>query len=143
MPRPMPKYASSLGKRVTEAIAIAQAGDLVLATSQIESPLRDAWSVNRVELLYEFSYVRFFFELERFLEEPFVRYLCGYQSGHGVCQPVRGSSYYGRLSTAQGAILGSRNFTLWHDPAKVVARSKRFFNQGFHELVIASNNARL
>jgi hypothetical protein len=138
----MPKYVSTLSQRVTEAITIAEAGDMARTMSERISPLRRAWPVSKVELLYEFSYLRFFLEWERFLEETFVRYLCGYQSVHGVCHIIRGH-YFGTVIAAERAILGSRNFTLWHDPTKVITRSQKFFNNGFHEVVVNSNIARL
>ena len=85
---------------------------------------------------------RVFVEWELFLEETFVRYLCGYQSNHGPCQLLGGQAFR-NLGLAEAAMLHGRPFALWHDPSKVIARSQQFFNNGFHETVIASNSARL
>src|SRR5712672_2619521 len=36
--------------------------------------------LNKLELLYELAYLRFFIQWEVFLEQSFLRYLCGYSS---------------------------------------------------------------
>jgi len=138
----MPAYAASLRAKVREAIALSQAGDLIAATHPIGSNLRREWRVSRLELLYELAYLRIFVEWERFLEETFIRYLCGYQSTHGACQFLTGNPF-ANLGSAQAAMLHGRPFALWHDPSRIVARSQRFFYRGFHEIVVGSNGARL
>jgi hypothetical protein len=137
----MPTFAARLGHNVLEAIALARAGDLSGA-EPIGSPIRLEWRVNRIQFLYELAFLRIFVEWERFLEETFLRYLCGYQSAHGGCQLVAGQ-FYGSLGTAEAAILGGRPYALWHDPARIIQRSQRFFVGGFHENVVSSNAARL
>ena len=142
MSRRMPPYSVSLRANVREALALGQAGELVAAANPIGSQLRREWRVSRLELLYELAYLRIFVEWERFLEETFIRYLCGYHSAHGACVPL-GGQVFGSLGLAQAAMLHGRPFALWHDPLRVVARSQRFFNNGFHEVVVGSNSVRL
>src|SRR5260221_12742426 len=85
MPRTMPPLAVQFRQRVSEALALARAGDLA-AAAPLGAPLRSEWHVARVELLYELAYLRIFVEWELFLEQTFLRYLCGYVSisGGGV-----------------------------------------------------------
>jgi hypothetical protein len=40
-------------------------------------------------------------------------------------------------------MLGGRPFALWHNPNTVIDRARRFFVGSFHEIAIASSNARL
>jgi hypothetical protein len=79
----MPPLAVQFRQRVSEALALARAGDMAAATP-LGAPLRSEWHVARVELLYELAYLRIFVEWELFLEQTFLRYLCGYVSigGH-------------------------------------------------------------
>jgi hypothetical protein len=142
MSRQMPPYAASLHQKISEAVALAKAGDLVIATMALDTPLRQEWSIKRIEFLYELSYLRMFVEWERFLEETFLRYLCGYVSTHGACQPATGQ-HFNKLGVAEAAVLGGRPYALWHNPNTVITRSRNFFVNGFHEVVIASNVARL
>lgn len=142
MPRRMPPYSATLGIKVREAIALGRAGDLVAATNRTGSQLRKEWPVGRLEFLYELAYLRIFVEWERFLEDTFLRYLCGYVSVRGQCRPAAGQAFR-NLGLAEAAMLGGRPFALWHDPVRVVTRSQRFFNNGFHEIVISSHSSRL
>jgi hypothetical protein len=143
MPRLMPPYSSRLQQKMAEAIELATAGDMVIALSPAESELRKNWHVNRIELLYELAYLRMFIEWERFLEESFIRYLCGYHSRHGTCHAVAGGVLFASLAAAETALLNGRAYMLWHNPTHVAGRSRKFFNNGFHELVVSSNASRL
>jgi hypothetical protein len=48
-----------------------------------------------------------------------------------------------RLRTARARVHGTRSYLLWHNPMKVIERSKRHFVNGPHELVVGSNSARI
>lgn len=128
---------------MVEAESLARAGDLVISTRPIETSLRNQWPTHRVELLYEFAFLRMFLEWEKFLEDTFMRYMCGYASTRGACTPATGTNYYGRIGDAEAAMLRGRQFALWHNPNHVVSRSQRFFTNGFHETVISSNLSEL
>ena len=143
MPRQMPPYAAWFQQRVDEAIRIARAGDLVIASNPVGTPLRREWHFSRVELLYELAYLRIFLEWETYLQETFVRYLCGYRSARGMCAPIAGTQYRADLSSAESDVLRGRDYVLWHDPAKIIARAQNFFAASFYDTVIASNTSRL
>src|SRR5712692_4511628 len=141
MPRSMPPFAGWFQQRVTEALALAQAGDLAGA-SPIGTAVRLEWHVARVELLYELAYLRMFIEWESMLEQTFFRYLCGYVSPRGVFPPV-GPNFQRTLPLAEATVLGTNTHLLWHNPDAVIARARRFLVSCPHESVIASNRARL
>lgn len=141
MARPMPALSTWFKDRVDEALSLAAAGDLA-ATSTIGSAMRSAWHVSRVELLYELAYLRMFTEWELYLEQTFLRYLCGYVSPVAAVRPATGA-FYTTLPQAQTAVLSGRAYILWHDPDRIADRSKRFLTGCPHETVIASNRARL
>lgn len=135
----MPPYSAALQRSVNEAIALARAGDLVVTSVKVGAPLRRAWHFSRVELLYELAYLRIFIEWESCLEQTFLRYLCGYASVLGTCTTVTDTKFYHDLATAQAAVLGGRQYALWHNPGVVILRAKQFFQSSFHETVVASN----
>jgi hypothetical protein len=141
MPRPMPPFADRLRQRVTQAVALSRAGD-VAAASDGGGQLRTEWHISRVELLYELSYLRMFIEWEWFLEQSFLRYLCGYVSARGPVRPTAGA-FFATLPLAQAAVLGGNPYVLWHNPDTIARRSRRFLAQCPHETVIDSYRARL
>ena len=119
MPRQMPPYAAWFQQRVDEAIRIARAGDLVIASNPVGTPLRREWHFSRVELLYELAYLRIFLEWETYLQETFVRYLCGYRSARGMCAPIAGTQYRADLSSAESDVLRGRFETRRSRPSSV------------------------
>jgi hypothetical protein len=138
----MPQLGVHFTHRISESLALAQAGDLAAAARQGD-PLRDEWYVTRVELLYELAYLRIFIEWELFLEQTFLRYLCGYVSRGGqIYSPVSGG-FCATLQAAEATLLGGRPFALWHDPRRVINRARQFLSDCPHERVIGSHVARL
>jgi hypothetical protein len=137
MPRSMPQYTSAFRHRVLNSLELAEAGELAALSSA-----RAEWHIARVEYLYELAFLRLFVEWEIFLEQTFLRYLCGYRSIHGLYAPTSGS-YCTSITAAQGLIFGRNGFALWHSPITVINRSRRNLTLCAHEVVIASNTARL
>jgi hypothetical protein len=119
----MPPFAAQFRQRVSEALSLAQAGDLAAATP-LGAPLRSEWHIARVELLYELAYLRIFVEWELFLEQTFLRYLCGYVSIGGHIYPSVGGGFCATLQIAEATMLAGRPFFLWHDPIRVISRAR-------------------
>ena len=141
--RRMPPLDSVLRRHVDGAIAIAHAGEIV---RQALTPGSNEWRelhVPRLELLYELAYLRVFVEWETFLEEVFVRLLCGYSTTAGPASLILGRRYATSLSSAETEMLRGRDYALWHDPATVVARAGVFFARSSLQSVVSSNAARL
>lgn len=97
---------------------------------------------HKLELGYELAYLRIFIAWEDFLEQSFLRYLCGYSALHGQEQPISGS-YCSDLANAKSMLYGSRSYLLWHNPQKVIQRASRFFHTAKHETVVASMQMRI
>jgi hypothetical protein len=138
MPRFMPPYALCLQERATSALALAQAGEIAA-----QSSAREHWHVGRIEYLYEISFLRVFVEWEVFLEQTFLRYLCGYRSRHGAFAPSTGGQHCASLAQAEALIFGARGFALWHDANRVINRSRTHLRGGPHETIIQTNAPRL
>jgi hypothetical protein len=137
----MPPLAKALAKQAQEAVQLARAGDIVAALPHGNSA-RLQWYPARVELLYELAYLRLFVRWEQFLEESFIRYLCGYVSSHPAATSRTGH-FFGTLPQARAAMLGGKTFALWHNPSGVVSRTRSFLVGSTHESVVASNLQRL
>jgi hypothetical protein len=138
----MPPLANEFRSGVVRATSLAEAGEQArVMLSGFPRRVRPLYPA-RLELLYEMAFLRVFIEWETFLEQSFLRYLCGYQNVRGQQTMVHGN-YYGTLVAAEVAILGSRQYLLWHNPSVVISRSQRFLRAGLHEFVLASNQTRL
>lgn len=137
----MPPLADAFGTAVARAISLAEAGEasrVIISATTAKQPLYPA----RLELLYEMAFLRVFIEWETFLEQTFIRYLCGYEAAAGQ-QPIRSGTYYRTLAAAEAAVLGHHSYKLWHNPAIVISRAQSFFITSLHELVLASSQTRL
>jgi hypothetical protein len=137
MSRSMPHYASAFRHRVVHSLELAEAGEFAALSSA-----RPEWHTARIEYLYELAFLRLFIEWEIFLEQTFLRYLCGYRSIHGLYAPTSGS-YCTSITAAQGLIFGRNGFALWHNPTTVISRSRQHLNFCPHEIIIGSSAARL
>ena len=133
----MPAYAGDFRQQVTNALTLAEAGEKAAISSA-----KAEWRKARVEYLYELAFLRTFIEWEIFLEQTFLRYLCGFQSVHGRYVPTSGR-YCKSLSQAQSLIFGRRHFALWHDPTTIANRARQHLARCPHELVIQSHAPRL
>jgi hypothetical protein len=97
----------------------------------------------RIEDTYELAYLKIFVQWEIYLEDCFLRYLCGYSATNGMAPLRPGGTYYPSLAAATAAMLGSQAYALWHNPTKIIQRCSRFFNNGPIESTINSHSARL
>jgi len=78
MPRLLPPLGVRFAGDVDRALAIAQAGETIRAVAEKGSVAWKELGRGRLEALYEMAYLRLFIAWELFLEESFLRYLCGY-----------------------------------------------------------------
>jgi hypothetical protein len=144
----MPQLSGQLRQKVDDAIDLARAGEMIRTAAGAGTAAWKQFHIARLELLYELALMRIFIEWEVFLEETFFRYLCGYSSAFGVATIASGT-FFSRLADAEAAVLGSRPYVLWYNPAAVISRSQQFFpgspgSPGSrHEIVVASSTARL
>lgn len=141
----MPRFDSALSNDANAALSIVAAGELSRHSGT--SVVRKAWSMTRLEALYELAYLRIFAAWETYLEAIFFRSLCGYESAAGQEQLRRGN-YFPNLAAAEAAVLGGNAYMLWHNPQRVVDRCQAHILSGpgcpcVQELTLTSNLTRL
>lgn len=141
MPRSMPDLAYKFEQLSARSLSLAEAGEMIYVSSPRNSVAKRELKLSRLEAIYELAYLRIFIEWETFLEESFIRYLCGYHCSSGA-PPLLGAPA-GTLADARIIMLGSRDFVSWANMNSVERRCRRFFNYGLHESVLLSNRARL
>jgi hypothetical protein len=141
MPPQMPALASDFQRRVDQALQLAKAGEIVRAVSPPRTTLWSLWYTARLEALYEMAFLRIFIEWEVFLEEAFLRYLCGYASRIGPVNLLHPP--FRTLADARNALLGGHDYLSWARPTTIQQRARAYVIGGTHELVIASAATRL
>ena len=141
MPRSVCGYSSVLEERVTAALNLAEAGEVIRSSAPVGSVARRELYPSRLEALYEMTLLRMFSSWEAFLEGSFLRYLCGYANSSGPLTLLQPRCL--TMPDAEAAVLGNQDYVSWAKPTSIIRRSQRFFNLGLHETVVGSNQARL
>lgn len=142
MAREMPPLAARFASAVDQSVGIARAGELAWVNSEPGSVTRRELGATRLRALYEMAYLRIFVSWEIFLEESFLRMMCGWESPIHTPALRQGASYR-TLAVARAALYGNRDFLLWHNPEVVADRCESWFQDGIHSQIVASNEARL
>lgn len=142
MPRVMPDLAGRLRREVDRALALAAAGEAIRTQTQGNLKLRRELTLFRLQLMYEMAFLHVFVNWEAFLEDSFLRYMCGYANSSGQ-QVTLSAAYERTMARARSKLFASKQYLLWHSPKSIQERSRRFFAGGLHETVIASNMARM
>jgi hypothetical protein len=143
MARCMPALEAAFRQRVADAMRIAQIGEIARAEACAGSQTRRDLRAHQIELLYEMAFLRIFVAWEAFVEQAFLRYLCGYRSRIGAAVLLPGVSYSPTLADAERAVLHGRSYVLWYNPQQVVQRSQQVFTSCPIETVVLSNSAHL
>ena len=143
MPRQMPSLQAEFDRQAAEAMKLAEIGEIARAEAGAESQTRRLFHHSRVELLYELAFLRMFIAWEGFLEQVFLRYLCGYVSRHGTAIPQAAVSLSPTLAHAEAVVLAGKDYVLWHNPVLVADRCQRMFQTCTMETVLRSSTARL
>jgi hypothetical protein len=138
----MPNLVRDFQVEVDRALALATAGETLRASLVGHVTLGHELTLFRLHLIYEMAYLHIFGHWEAFLEESFLRYRCGYADSGGT-QAVAVTTYASSLAAARVAVFGKQDYLLWHRATTVENRSRTHFVGGPHELVIASNRARI
>jgi len=141
MPRPMPDFAGRFEKVSDRATSITSDIEAIQSYVAADRTIKKL-SVAQMESVYEIAFMNVFCKWEDFLEQSFLRYMCGYTCTSGFMTPVSGA-HYSSLAAAHTALLGGRDYILWHSPSQVKTRSRGFFAGSYHETVLASHESRL
>ena len=139
----MPGLRGEFHRRVSEAVKLAEIGELARSEAPVGSRTLKHLHYCRLELLYELAFVRIFYAWEDFLEQCFLRYLCGYTSSHGGAVLATGVSFAPTLAHATATLLGTKQFLLWHSTTRVLDRCKGYFASCPVQTVVASSFSRL
>jgi len=126
---------------VDGASALAEVGETLHATAPVGSVARRELTPRRLEALYEMAYLRMFIAWESFLEESFLRFICGYRGPAG--QPVLRQPALPRIEAARLAVLGGHDFVSWASPIAVEQRARQYMQNSWHEQVLQAARARL
>lgn len=137
----MPPLAPNFASACSTACRLAEAGEQVRVLGGTIA--RNHITVPRLEYLYEIAYLRIFIAWEDFLEESFVRYLCGFRSSLGPIGRAGGAAHCPSIQAARTLLYGTQQYKLWHDAQVIVKRSQGYFQNGLHETVINSSQTRL
>lgn len=128
MPRQLPPLATEFGREVSRAQDLVQRLELARIALARDARSRHLLHVSKLELFYEFAFLRVFLTWEAFLEQTFLRYLCGYHHSGGQ-EATHSTHYYRTLADAERAVLGQHRYVLWHNPDIVVVRAQNFFQK--------------
>jgi hypothetical protein len=114
-----------LEAQIDEAAKLVHAAEVIRNAVPVASYARKGFSFRQIEAMYELAYLRIFSAWEVFLEESFLRLMCGFEGAghiHRTIAPAPRTIHDARL-----AVLGGRRFKPWHDPSVVVERTRKFF----------------
>jgi len=94
----------------------------------------------RKELFASIALLKMHMSWEDFLENVFVRYLCGGQTASGY-SPILLQVPFSVITTAYSTLLGRNNYINW-SPHNVISQASRFFDLGepFSSAIAASRN---
>jgi hypothetical protein len=140
----MPALAAEFRATAKSAVGLPEAGETVREVGGQGTIVRRELTPLRLMALYEMAYLRMFVAWESFLEETFLRTMCGYESAQYIPIFKSGQSRQPNLKDAfQALLFPGQDYLLWHNPKRIKRWAESWFDQGPHELVIASNLSRL
>jgi len=139
MSQTVSSWPGKLATRLDSALRLVEMAELL--SQPVATAVGRIWlSPWRLVDLYEMAYLRMFAAWESFLEETFVRYLCGFRSATGPMAPRN----YRSLRDARIAVWGRPDgYVLWHNAQRVVSLARQHMPGGPHELVVSSAMADL
>lgn len=144
MPRALPPLANHFATEIAKAEHLVRRLEAAHVTLSSLGKAHPQIGLTSIELSYELAFLRIFLAWEIFLEQTFLRLLCGYAPLGGVQeQLLPGITYSRNIAAAETMVLGGRNFRLWYNPAHLIGRARGYFANGNFEFVISSNQSAL
>lgn len=141
MTRSLPRYDLEFTEQIQASLALV--GRLEVSMLQARAAHIEGLKLADVELAYELAYLRMFLAWERFLETSLTRLICGYRCSHGS-EPLKPNSFYfKKIADAEAAMLGGRDYLLWHDPNKVITRAAKWLLNSRYALILQSAQTEL
>jgi hypothetical protein len=136
----MPPLAQFFSDQVDSALELAEAGERIRASAPVRSTAFTLLHPPRLGLLYEMAFLRVAILWETFLEDVFVRLLCGYVTF--AVAPVLRQPPCPTIHAAQLLILGGQDYVSW-SPKPFLRRAQKLATNCNAGTVIASNQSRL
>lgn len=130
----MPDLRGDLISQLGESLDLVRAAEAASASMPAGSQLRRDFGAYKLHLIHELAFLRIFLAWEEFLEETFVRYMCGY-SAQGTVENLSGGRF-ATITSARQALYGGRQYILWHDPTRNAQRCAQFVAGGRHEVAM-------
>ena len=134
----MPPLQGRFSSEVDLSLQLADMGERI--RDRCPEVARD-FGRTKVEAFYELAFLRIFMLWEDFLEQSFLRYLCGFASRTGP--PALIGPKFRRIEDAEKSVLSNRPYVSWASPSAVSKRSQAYMSKGLHEQIFNSNLARL
>ena len=130
-----------LSDSCTKASELVAGAELARANAQNTTSTRAWLHPRRLESLYELAFLRIYTSWEDFLEQTFLRYLCGYTCPGRTVVRTGNQPMIRTIADARNALYGGRRYILWHDPAKhLIQRSQKLLLSGCpHEDIARSS----
>lgn len=141
MPRKLPRYDREFVIRVGFALSCIE--NIERARLLLGQGNENVITLADLEYTYELAFLRIFLAWETLLEDALIRLICGYSRFNGQEQLIPGTAYYRTIADAETAILGGRDYRLWHSPHQVIQHARQFLSGSHYELVIASASSRI
>lgn len=147
MPRPMAGLDAIFAKEVEDAVKLAKSAETALVQVDSGSGLyHRQMHVTRIEYLYELAFLKMFISWEDFLEQSFLRYMCGHRSARfGLATMKKGASYCPDIKTAANDMLAAisspsrqKSYVLWGNTQMALDVAKAILVKSRHQLVIAA-----
>lgn len=141
MPRQLPKLDRNLSLQIANSIALVTRIEVAMAAAAANNAHR--LRIADIELAYELAYLRVFMEWEILLEGSLLRLMCGFAHSQGQEPLIQGAAYRAKIADAEAALLGNKQYLLWHNPTHVMNRAGGVFQNSRYEQIIASAQQRL
>lgn len=140
----MPDFSANLRAEMMSTCDFAVRFELLRASRAVIRSGLPAMTIGHLYTVYEISYLKCFILWESFLEQTFLRYVCGYSNSVGTETPIRGSAFSPTLAAAKTRVFGGAGgYLLWHNPRKVITRANGYLDRCLHATVLTSDLPRL
>jgi hypothetical protein len=136
MPKSITFLAGAFDTQTSQALQLIQ---LLEQNRTAFAGQASSLNATALELSYELAFLRIFGFWESFLEQCFVRLLCGYERGGGDQEALlAGQSYSPHISDATVRMHGGNKYVAWYVPSDIVGRCRKYFIAANVETVIAT-----
>jgi hypothetical protein len=151
MPRTMAGLDASFFREVNSALKLAISAETALVQiGRGSRAYHRSMHPTRIEYLYELAFLKMFISWEDFLEQSFLRYMCGHLSARwGKATMKGGKAYCPDLKTANGDMLAAMNpkkpwdYIRWGSTKIALDAAKAVLTNSRHQILISAEKTTL